>query len=285
MLKKSMKYSHRFKIGNLSYAIYTDSLKLKTFFLRAYSLFDENVLVCKSPAKNIVINAKSCNKRNINKIILDTNMLVLKNLIENLRETTLFLHASCVIFRNKYLFFLGESLQGKSTAVGMLKDRGGIVLSDDTTLIEYQSYRALRFPAFANVRNGEFTALQEKYLEPIFKKFNEASEQLLSDMSDKEFKAYYLYNRALYSRNGDIDTNFKKIAIVLKKDKVCSDKLEKIDFPASLNVLINSLFYVSEPVIKKNLKHLINISSDMDFYSLESSSAKEALELLSNHIL
>lgn len=63
-----------------------------------------------------------------------------------------FFHASCVSSDKNCLFFAGPPMSGKTTMSFYLRKRGFLVLSDDDSIIRYDSYQVIPFQSFVNLR-------------------------------------------------------------------------------------------------------------------------------------
>lgn len=287
-MRASLKHRACFRIFNLNYRIRTDSADVVRFFNRAYSLFKDVKIKTTLPGKNISMVVRL--RRGTNTVmdtVLGTNARIFRTLIKDFTREFIFLHSSSVEIKGKYLLFMGDSLSGKSTMASMLRDNGACVLGDDITLIKYSSGRVVRFPIFSNIRKGRFTRLQKKHLKVLelyIRKFRIIRREYLTSMSEREFNAYYSYNKDLYRANGDRSKGKKIIAIFLTgKEKGIPMGLCKVGFPHSLDMFMDAV-HMPEPGLKKTrLKRIINIFGDMDFYTLKTHSAREALQLVQSN--
>lgn len=274
-----LKYSCSFKILDLYYRIYSDSPKITRFFKRAYSLFKYGKSDTKI-YKTYTMKVCTKGKRNIQKLISNANARIYKSWMKEFGYRMIFLHASSVELGESYILFIGGSLSGKSTVAAILRDYRVRVLNDDFTPIECKSHRVLSFPIFSNIRKGNMSNLQRKYWDlfaPYFKRFKMIRRDYLSDMSEREFMAYYSYNRELYNLKSNYRKKKKLIAIFLERED--SNRLEKIYFPMSFKMFINAM-HMPIPTFKKSLKSIIKIFGDMAFYILKSNCAEDAVKLV-----
>ena len=284
-----LKYHHHFEIWNLRYKLYSDSKKIIRYFKRLYSLFNDcnGYDLEDTPIKNVLLRHRSSSyKRSIKDIIRDINSKIYNTWMKNFTKRVLFLHASSVELSKNYLLFIGGPRSGKSTIVAVLRDNNAHIFSDDFTPIQYKRTRILNFPIFSNIRKGEPTNLQKKHLnllKPYFERFDTLRREHIIDMSKEEFKAYYSYNKELYNLKFNYTQPFKNkkiIGIFLKRNNNNILRLQRVTFPQSLNMFINSI-HIPRPIFRKNFKSIIRIFGDIDFYTLESDSVKKVVELIS----
>lgn len=145
-------------------------------------------------------------------------------------------------------------------------------------------------PFFPNVRKGELSKLQRKYIglfAPYLKRFNIVRRDFLADMSKEKYRMYYEFNKELYGFNGFSRPVSQKgknlIGLFLKKTKKQTKaSLRRIDFPESFNMFINSM-HIPKTFLRKNLKKIAELYGDIDFYSLESPSLKESVKLIESN--
>lgn len=280
-----LRHSCSFRIWNLNYRLCSDSAKAIRYFKRLYSLFNDCGGIKGLPERNILLQMPLDGKRCTMDIIDDITSQIYKTWMQNFSRRVFFIHASAIELEQNFLLLMGGPRSGKSTIAAMLGDDGAKIYSDDFTPLEYKTISILNFPMFSNIRKGNLSKLQKKYLfllKPYFKKFNRIRREHLINMTDEEFKAYYSYNKELYNKNGQSDSNRAKkiVAIFLRRcNSSTSKRLQKIEFPQSFNMFINAL-HMPLPVFKKILKPIIKVFGDIDFYALESSSVRETVELI-----
>ncbi len=284
-MKSLLKYSHGFNVLDIDYRIYSDSPDVIRFFRRAYCLFNKKRRTGRS--RIFTLKLVSGGKRNIKKIINDANKRIHATWMDCLTNRLIFFHASSVKIKGSRLLFIGGPLSGKSSIAALLRDFGARVLNDDFTPVEYATRRVLSFPMFSNIRGGLTSDLQKRHLKPLrpyFRHFGMLRREYIEDMSGKEFKAYRLYNKELYSavsRGG-----FKKkrlMGIFLKRKNKGAASLKKLDFPDSFSMFINSI-HMPIPVFRKRLKSMIGLFGKMEFYTLESSSLKQAASIVRSEL-
>ncbi len=265
----------------MDFEIKTDSSKVVRFFNRAYSLFSRHSYI----KKRICFRASK--KNSADKNISEINTKIYNALLENYNEKCIFLHASSASFHSNNILFMGGSRSGKSSLAAMLRDKGARLYADDLTLIEYKTNRLVRVPFFPNIRKGEFSKLQKQYVglfEPYLKKFNTIRRDFLSSMPETTYRMYYAFSKELYAFSGSVSQRGKKfIGIFLKRDKKrTTASLKRIDFPTSFNMFMNSM-HLPESFFKKNLKNIVKLYRDIDFYSLRSHSIKESARLIESN--
>jgi hypothetical protein len=235
---------------------------------------------------NISLKTRKNHTKPIKRVIDEANLEIYNSYMKHLSKGALFLHASAISLSDNYILFMGKSGSGKSTIAAFLRDHGARVYSDDFTPVDYQTRQVLPFPLFSNVRRGRLTKLQAKYSDFFIsrlKRFGKIRRDHLTCMTDKEFKAYYDYNRELYGSITRSPKSNKKMeckAVFLKKTSNGSPaRLEKVNFPHSFNMFINSI-HMPLDSFQNNFQKILKLFADFDFYLLESPSAKKSVELI-----
>ncbi len=280
-----MKYYSDFQIGKLHYRVYSNHKIVTDYFKKIYSLFDHRSKLKSMREKKIVIKDRTIDALGPE---MSHNLLrrkIYKEYMENFSEKALFLHASSVMFNNRYILFIGPSNCGKSSLASRMKDAGGYVFADDTTLIEYDSGRPVFFPIFCNVRKGSLSELQKKYkvfFDKYFKNSKKVRREHVFHMPLPDFKKYLSYNKEFYSvRKVPESISGAEIAGIFlnKSETKIMPRIERAEGFNSLNRFVDSIHLPVE-VFEKKLKSIMRLFGKIDFYELTSSSPEDAADLV-----
>jgi len=276
------KYKFSFRLWDLRYTISCDRQEITKFFKRAYSLFEQNHAKKRGIKEELLIKVPPKDRRPIDEIIVDIQGGIIRSWMRRFNDRIVFFHASSVELDKRYILFAGGERSGKSTMAAIMRDYGVRVLNDDLTPVEYRTGRALNLPIFGNVRKGEWSSLQKRYLYSLrhyIDRYKTIRRNHLGRMSEREFRAYYLYNRNLYQQkvHPKSSPSEKKELVLIFLDRDSNTKrpkLRKVDFPQSFNMFINSL-QMAQELFGKKFKTIVQLFGDFQCYSLDCSSPRE----------
>jgi len=169
-MPRPIKLPYRDRIKNNKYRMFP-SIKIKVYGL-AMNIYSRNPDLIRFMDRkfSLIKHYQSAGNRYLLKddeidvvLAIKKNMPTIKELhaIDNdinglisyaFSEKYAFFHASCVSSDKNCLFFAGPSMSGKTTMSFYLRKRGFSVLSDDDSIIRYDSCQVIPFQSFVNLR-------------------------------------------------------------------------------------------------------------------------------------
>lgn len=161
-------------------------------------------------------------------------------------------HASAITDGNSSILLLGDSGNGKSTALALLQAHGLHCLADDFVPIAASTQKAHHFPAAISIKKNSLSTLLPIYPE-------------LSTSAEYHFKRLGKIVRYLPPKTSKIKQASCKALIFIKYDEKIDLKVEKLSNLAALEQLIPDSWLSSVP---ENVKNFLNWFEHLPCYQL-----------------